>query len=94
MLFSMKNKQFLNFNVIITQDEDKTYVANCPAIPGCHSQGATYEKAEKNIKEAIQLCLEVAQEDEEYKTCIEFESAISPRMVSVSTISIQYPQFA
>lgn len=90
----MKNKKFLNFNVIITQDEDKIYTAHCPAIPGCHSQGETYEEAEKNMREAIQLCLEVAKKDKEYKARIEFESADSPRMVSISTISIQYPQFA
>ncbi len=75
----MKNKKYLNFNVVITQDEDGVYVADCPAIPGCHSQGSTYEAAEKNIKEAIKLCLKVAQEDQEYRESIDFESAKIPR---------------
>ncbi len=34
----------------------------CPVIPGCMSQGGTEEEALQNIKEAIQLCLEVRQE--------------------------------
>ncbi len=42
-------KDTLNFKVIITQDEDGVFVASCPAIPGCHTQGDTYEEAEKNI---------------------------------------------
>ncbi len=78
----MKNQKYLNFNVLITQNEDGIYVADCPAIPGCHSQGSTYEEAEKNIKEAIKLCLKVAEEDKDYKDSIDFESAIAPRMLS------------
>ena len=35
------------------------YVVDCPSIPGCVSQGKTPEEAERNIQEAIQLCLEV-----------------------------------
>lgn len=70
----MRNQQYLNFNVVITQDEDGKYVADCPAIPGCHSQGDTYEEAEKNIKEAIGLCLKVAKSDKNYKESIYFES--------------------
>ncbi|OGK08751.1 hypothetical protein A2767_06090 [Candidatus Roizmanbacteria bacterium RIFCSPHIGHO2_01_FULL_35_10] len=74
----MKNQKYLNFNVVITQDEDGIYVADCPAVPGCHSQGSTYEDAEKNIKEAIKLCLKVAEEDKDYKDSIDFDSANFP----------------
>lgn len=38
-------------------------MAECPAIPGCISQGKTIEEAMKNIKEAIELCLECYKED-------------------------------
>ena len=38
------------------------WVVECPAIPGCVSQGQTKEDALKNIKEAIALCLEVRAE--------------------------------
>lgn len=87
----MKSKKLLNFKVIITQDEDSLFVAECPAIPGCHSQGKTYEEAEKNIKKAIELCLQVAEEDQEYKEGIDYEVNSSPRMVSISNITVPSP---
>ncbi len=37
------------------------FIAECPSIPGCISQGKTEEEAERNIQEAIKECLEVAQ---------------------------------
>jgi len=89
----MTIQKYLNFNVVITQDEDGVYVADCPAIPGCHSQGDTFEEAEKNIKDAIKLCLQVAEKDKEYKGSIDFESASNPRMVSISSITIPNPSF-
>jgi predicted RNase H-like HicB family nuclease len=38
---------------------------SCPALPGCHSQGASREEALENIKEAIRLWQEVAEENAE-----------------------------
>ena len=38
-------------------DEDGYFVAHCPALPGCHSQGDTEQEALNNIKEAIALCV-------------------------------------
>ncbi|GIW64691.1 MAG: HicB family protein [Patescibacteria group bacterium] len=83
-------KKYLNFKVIITQDEDGVFVATCPAIPGCHSQGSTYEEAEKNIKEAIKLCLKVAEEDEEYRKSIDFQDINSPRFIGITNIPINF----
>ena len=37
-------------------------MAECPAIPGCVSQGGTREEAAESIREAIVLCLEVRAE--------------------------------
>ncbi len=48
--------------VIIFQDEDGVFVTECPAIPGCISQGTTEEEAVNNIREAIKECLEVRAE--------------------------------
>jgi predicted RNase H-like HicB family nuclease len=49
----------MKFTVILTEDlEDGGYVAECPAIPGCISEGDTVEDALANIKEAIEGCLE------------------------------------
>lgn len=50
--------------VIVTLDkgEDGYIIAECPSIPGCISQGKTEEDALINIKEAIEVCLEVRKE--------------------------------
>lgn len=52
----------MKFIITITPDEDGVYVAECPSIPGCLSQGDTREQAIENIQEAIKLCLEVRKE--------------------------------
>ena len=52
----------MKFPTVIYQDEDKMWIVECPAVPGCVSQGRTREEATKNIKEAITLCLEVRTE--------------------------------
>jgi predicted RNase H-like HicB family nuclease len=52
----------MKFNVTIDRDEDGMWIVECPAIPGCVSQGQTKEEALENIKEAISLCLEVRTE--------------------------------
>ena len=48
--------------ITIFQDEDGVFIAECPSIPGCVSQGKTEEEAEKNVREAIKVCLEVRAE--------------------------------
>jgi predicted RNase H-like HicB family nuclease len=52
----------MKFIVIIKRDEDGMYIAECPSIPGCVSQGKTEEEAIENIKYAIRECLEVRAE--------------------------------
>lgn len=49
----------MKFPITIIQDEDGIYIAECPVIPGCVSQGNTEEEAIVNIGEAIKECLEV-----------------------------------
>ncbi len=49
----------MKFLITIAQDEDGMFVAECPSIPGCVSQGRTAEEAERNIQDAIQECLAV-----------------------------------
>ena len=46
--------------LIVTLERDETgmIVAECPAIPGCVSQGRTEEEALANIREAISACVE------------------------------------
>ena len=52
----------MKFLITITRDEDGIFITECPAIPGCVSQGETEVEAEKNIQEAIKECLEVRAE--------------------------------
>lgn len=49
--------------VIIEPDETGGYVISCPSLPGCHSQGETIDEALDNIRDAIELYIEVLLED-------------------------------
>lgn len=69
------------FNVIIEQDEDGWYVGTVPELSGCHTQGRTLDELMKNIKEAIELCLEVQAKD---KIKVESES----KFVGVQQIEV------
>lgn len=46
------------FHVFIERDEDGMYVADVPALKGCHTQGETVEEALENIREVIAMCIE------------------------------------
>ena len=48
----------MKYRVIIQQDEEGTYVAEVPALPGCISEGATRAEALRNVQEAIEAYLE------------------------------------
>ena len=52
----------MKFLTTLDRDEDGMWVAECPSIPGCVSQGKTREEALANVREAIHLCLEVRAE--------------------------------
>ena len=52
----------MKFEITIVQDEDGVFVAECPSIPGCISQGKTEREAEANIRKSIKECLEVRTE--------------------------------
>ena len=43
----------MKFRVVIEPDEDGVFVAECPTLPGCVSQGTTRDEAITNIKDAI-----------------------------------------
>ena len=52
----------MKFSVTVDRDEDRVWIIECPALPGCVSQGKTKGEALGNIKEAIALCLETRAE--------------------------------
>lgn len=64
----------MKFKIILEKGMDGYIVAYCPALKGCVTQGQTEEEAIENIKEAIELYLEVDPQDikrpaEEFKVC-------------------------
>lgn len=51
------------FNVIIERDAEGYYVASVPELSGCHTQAKSLDTLMKRIREAIELCLEVQNEE-------------------------------
>ncbi|TAE33677.1 MAG: type II toxin-antitoxin system HicB family antitoxin [Candidatus Kapaibacterium sp.] len=52
----------MKYPVVLFNGEDGWIIAECPALPGCITQGETRAEALVNIREAIELTLEVRQE--------------------------------
>jgi len=51
------------FEILMEPDEDGFHVW-CPALRGCHSFGVTKDEARENIKEAIELWLDTADDED------------------------------
>lgn len=49
------------YRILIEKDENGIYIASCPALKGCYSQGDTVEEALQSLKDAIQLILKLAK---------------------------------
>ena len=49
--------------VLVYREPTGGYSVICPSLPGCHSQGETLEDALGNVREAIELYVEVLEED-------------------------------
>ena len=47
--------------ILIEKDENGIYIASCPALQGCCSQGVTVNEALQNLKDTIQLHIEARQ---------------------------------
>ncbi|MBI3104467.1 MAG: type II toxin-antitoxin system HicB family antitoxin [Candidatus Rokubacteria bacterium] len=55
----------MRLRVIIEQDEDGVFVAQCPSLPGCISQGSTRSEALASIRDAIQGYIESLKKHDE-----------------------------
>lgn len=53
------------FPVIIEKDEDGYFVADCPDLLGCHTQGETIEEAITNIRDVIKLHLKILKAEKQ-----------------------------
>ena len=51
------------FDVVAEKDSEGFFVASVPALSGCHTQARSLDELMDRIKEAIELCLEVNEED-------------------------------
>ena len=56
--FAHNDRGVVMRQVIIYPAEEGGFYASCPSLPGCHSQGETWEETIANIKEAIDLYIE------------------------------------
>lgn len=59
----MKRERVQTYMAFFEQEEDNGYCVSVPALPGCFSQGDTFEEAKKNIEEAIRLYLDDTDEE-------------------------------
>jgi predicted RNase H-like HicB family nuclease len=50
------------FSVVIERDEEGSFVASVPSLPGCHTQARSLDELMDRVREAIALCLEVEAE--------------------------------
>ena len=74
-----------NFKVIIEKDEDGVFVAEVPSLPGCYTQGKTYEEVLERIKEAILLNLEAQGKKREVKKAFP-----QPTFIGIEDLTVKY----
>ena len=55
----------MKYRILIEQDEDGFFIAECPSLPGCISQGETREGAIANIQDAIKGYIESLKKHDE-----------------------------
>jgi predicted RNase H-like HicB family nuclease len=53
------------FDVVVEKDSEGFFVASVPALAGCHTQARSLDELMMRVKEAIELCLEVQEDDAE-----------------------------
>ena len=51
------------FDVVVEKDSEGFFVASVPALSGCHTQSRSLDELMERIKEAIELCLKVQEDD-------------------------------
>jgi antitoxin HicB len=68
-LLKLGNILIMKYRILVEQDEDGIFIAECPSLPGCISQGKTREEALENIKDAIKSYLESLKKHNEPISC-------------------------
>jgi len=78
------SKKILKYTAIFEPAEEGGYVVSVPALPGCVSQGETFEEASEMIKDAIKGYLQVLKEEKQ-------EIPKEHSSIVVTQISVQNP---
>ena len=84
----MKTTKVQHYKVIIEKGQDGYFVARVPAFPGCLTQAKTYEALLPRVKEAIQLCNEVASQDATYRNNIQ-QFAYQPTFIAIEEVAVR-----
>ena len=58
------------FDVVVEKHSEGFFVASVPALAGCHTQARSLDELMVRVKEAIELCLEVQEDDTEELTFV------------------------
>lgn len=77
----MKKAYVQSYLAVFAQEEDDGYSVSVPALPGCFSQGDTFEEAQRNIRAAIRLYLK--DEDADAKRNLR-----APRQEIVASVTV------
>ncbi|PIZ62442.1 type II toxin-antitoxin system HicB family antitoxin [Candidatus Roizmanbacteria bacterium CG_4_10_14_0_2_um_filter_39_13] len=83
---AQKNVRILQYDVIFEEAEEGGYSAYVPTLPGCISEGDSFEEVKTNIQEAITAYLESLEKDEIKDT---FESTGN---TMIGRVDIPYPK--
>lgn len=81
------SQKILKYTAIFEPAEEGGYVVSVPALPGCATQGETFEDAIYMIKDAIQLYLSVLKEDGE-------EIPQEKEDIVITTVAVPTPAFS
>ncbi len=65
----------MNYHVVMIKSEEG-YSVSCPALRGCHSQGATTEEALGNIRDAIREWMAAEQDERELLEVVEADVTV------------------
>ncbi|MSR85313.1 type II toxin-antitoxin system HicB family antitoxin [Candidatus Uhrbacteria bacterium] len=84
----MKIARVQHYKVLIEKGEDGFYIGRVPTLPGCVTQAKTHELLIERIKEAIQLCLEVARGDRHYRRKREL-MAYKPSFIGIEEVAVR-----
>jgi predicted RNase H-like HicB family nuclease len=69
------------FNVIVERDESGYYVAECPALRACYTQGKSYAEVIENIRDVISLCLKDLKSQGK-------RAPVSPQIVGIQPVEV------